>query len=453
MVGACACPGGNASDSSSDSVASATSSSASDATSSGSTSTTSELSATTAEDSEGSSTGWTFELPEGCGDGIVEPGVACYVPVPLIDQRITYAMTLDVDGDERDDIIVGVSDGIEETSLLWFSAEGDAFVERQVLPGDFLTSTSYTTFDLDGDGARDLLVTENGSSEGKLWWWSTAGGELGERQESVLGPAVPSGFIMTHALPIDVRGDGWPEFLVVPYDGVLGTSRRVELLSRESDEWTSLGEIANLSHACGQLEVSVLADFDGDGDEDMLAYDSGMGCDPYPSEYDPAWYRYLVFQNDRAEGTAALLGDFPLGAVPAYTVWARDFDDDSLVDVLVDIPTNAESAAGLLLRGLGDGAFAPGEPIELPQIELRWQVRAVGNVFGIDDRAVMVTASDGLDGAFLGLPALSPTAQPFAIAPSGPIYATGDCNGDGLLDVVTRDPNDSQKIQVLLSSH
>ncbi len=450
-VASCVCDGGGIPAGGEDSTStSAATSTEPDAASTSSTSRAGESSG----GSSGSSgtTGWVYEMPEGCGDGVIEPGVACYKPVPLLDERISYAVALDVDGDGRDDVVTGQSSGdTDDPGIRRFVENRGAFELVLTRPGEFLGGERHTDFDLDGDGRRDLLATKNGDNDGAIRWWSTAGGELGSLQESSIGPAVtPSGYLMKAPLPMDVRGDGWPEFLVVPYDGVLTTSRRVELVGREGGMWVSLGDVTQLEAACGVLEVALRLDVDGDGDQDMIAYDSGMGCDPYPAEYDPAWYRYYVFLNDSEAGTVDVLGNFELGAIPRYAMWARDFDEDSRMDVLVDVQATVDRAGGLVLYGRGDGTFDAGEFLDVAT-EASWSLRAVGNLFGHEDHALLISASLWDDRAFLGVPSLDPAANPVAIAPSETVFASGDFNGDGLLDIVAEDPSNSDATQILLS--
>jgi hypothetical protein len=399
-----------------------------------------------------SGTGWVYEMPEGCGDGIIEPGVACYRPVPLLDERISHAVALDVDGDGRDDIVTSQSTGdTEEPGLRRFVENDGAFELVLTRPGEQMGGERYTEFDLDGDGKLDLLATKNGDNDGAIRWWSTASGELGGMQESSIGPAVtPIAYLKKAPIPMDVRGDGWPEFLVVPLNELEATSRRVELIGLEDGVWTSLGDVTTLDNSCGVLEISLRVDLDGDGDQDVVAYDSGMGCNGYPLEYDPVWYRYYVFLSDRDAGAVEVLGDFPLGAVPRYAMWAGDFDEDSRMDVLVDVQATVERAGGLVLYGRGDGSLEPGDLIEFVT-ESSWSLRAVGNVFGEHEHAAFLSAYLGADRALVGVPDLGASAAPVAIAPSETTYAAADFNGDGLLDLVTQDPNDSKATQVLLS--
>ena len=86
-----------------------------------------------------------------------------------------------------------------------------------------------------------------------------------------------------------------------------------------------------------------LADLNGDGFLDILAAESADGTRAYFGHGDGDFDDPVVI--DPA---------YPLGAV------AADFEGDGHVDILT---TNVPSAAAMYFRGLGGGAFAPGEPV------------------------------------------------------------------------------------------
>ncbi len=445
VLGGCACSGDDASGSVESASSSSPTSSGDAASSVGSTAIT--TSTTAANDDGGSSTTWTYELPEGCGDGVIEPGVACYRAVPLDDERPQYGVALDVDRDGNDDVVAG----FDEPSGAWlrrYVFQGEGFVEAQQVDDSLLWYYTHTEFDVDGDGGRDIITMQHDANDGELWWWSTAGGQLGSQMSTSLDPDSSQLFNLA-PIPVDVRGDGWPELLVVRYDGTQ-SSRDVELMSREDGEWTSLGVVAELDWGCGQLTNSVRVDLDDDGDKDLITFDKGDGCDPYVGHYDPAFHRFLVFLNDRVAGNVEYVGNFPIGAMPGDAIWARDFDEDGRGDVLFEVAyeENSDEKAGLgvILHGLGDGLF---EPPELVGVGDPRRLQVVGNFLGVHDRGALLYGGDP-DLIFVVEDVTNPVDAVPIMDPEKR-FATGDFNGDGLVDLVTRSPEDSDRTQVLLS--
>src|SRR5690606_10702007 len=95
---------------------------------------------------------------------------------------------------------------------------------------------------------------------------------------------------------VDVDGDGIPEVLAsMKVDAVESANPAEDLVlfRRTGTTWAPVGEAYRWG-PCGVLLAAAHGDFDGDGDEDVALVDHGQACDPYPSSYDPEWYRVWV---------------------------------------------------------------------------------------------------------------------------------------------------------------
>jgi hypothetical protein len=385
---------------------------------------------------EGSSTG--PELPEGCGDGIVVPGQYCFVAVPLPylgpeHNTVGTAAAVDVDGDGRDELLVS---GIE--GALLFFADG-AFEFGPPVGQSLLRYELTARWDWDRDGYEDLVIPGN---EG---WRVYIRRSLGDRLADLETEVIGSGTYGT-PVPLDIDEDGQLEFLVnVDWPPL---EQGAHLRKRVAGEWTDVGPILPLP-GCGVAGARAQADFDEDGHLDLVLHDVVTGCDPYPTQYDPAFHRVAVFRSDPESGWLEPTGTFATGGWGEVGMWAGDFDEDGHQDVAIQIQT---VDAISLLRGRGDGTFAEPESItELGGTVGFWRLSRRGRGdFDGDGHLEWMGGSENGDRwileSFLGDPSV------VLLPPGTPAVMTiGDFNGDGVFDVVDAEPVNLGEKYVFLS--
>lgn len=170
--------------------------------------------------------------------------------------------------------------------------------------------------------------------------------------------------------------------------------------------------------------------FNEDGHEDVLVFEGQAPCDPYPPDYDPAWYRFSLFVADSFEGLMQDGGTFPLGGIPRSGARVDDFDDDGHLDLMLHV---YHELGPLLIRGDGNGGFV--EPEKMTTGELSWvaglgaraQWDGVGRkefLFTNNDTNVTYAIEDNLD---IGTVAVFVDERRY-------MDGIADVNGDGVMD-------------------
>jgi hypothetical protein len=407
-----------------------------------------------------------FELPEGCGDGVVVPGqFDCFHPVPIdwIAEELakrgmgspTY-QALDLELDGRDELVAARRWDV--SVIRW--EDGELHLGTPVNRAMGISGVQ-TRWDWTGDGLPDLtLLTSNGiAGSGRVSLHPNVGsGELGTEvvaHEQLVSVAEGAYGVTGMAAPIDVDGDGFPEVLVAQIvDGIEYSNplEELTLYRRVGDQWQQVGESFPF-YPCGWLSAFAYGDFDGDGDEDIAVLDPGTACDPFPPEYDPEWYRVWVLLSDAEAGVLTLGGWYPTGERISddMAIWAEDVDGDRHLDLVVRAatPVACEFPSGggclrqrvTLMRGHGDGAFDEGTIVDLEPALGSYQITGIGDLDGDGTREWTVALSDGrpwvipLDFSKQGIAPLVTLNDPddgwVTISTSG---AVGDINGDGIDD-------------------
>lgn len=407
-----------------------------------------------------------YDLPEYCQDGVSEPGqYDCFVPVPIgwINDVWSHQVPkstsfdyygVDLNDDGSEEIVVHHQSGALAL-LVW---NGTNFDFDDSVPNEDTTFGQYGVddqWDWTGDGRADLTLS---SSDGIIRFReSTSRTMLGvERiahQPDFKSPKIdPSGPWWFHgAVAVDVDADGLPEVLGSQVVGNYAGQNPVEELvlhRRIVDQWEAVGDRIPYG-PCGWLIEVAYGDFDNDGDEDLAILDELQSCDPFPSAYDPEWYRVLVLLTDAAQGTVEVGGYYSLGATADLArIWAEDIDQDGNTDLIArvrQVRTSGQVDHGLtVLHGRGDGSFSGGSPIEFGSKLRSYYVDVRADLDGDGREEWLVTRSD--DGPLALASDLEVSEEAIKLAvPINPSdgaitevlnrgRAVADVNGDGIDD-------------------
>jgi hypothetical protein len=195
--------------------------------------------------------------------------------LPIVDGDTTpkLAATLgagDLDGDRIDELVLAAPDGTR-TRCLVSRSRIDGSMRREsasppvVLEEPCEDDTQMSVTDLDGDGARDvvILVGTPGGKRKLLALWGDGTGELDASQLAVLSPrdVAPSAFALLS------RGDGDAKWIAYTTDDAVHLSRP----HGGARGFEDAGAIAALDHGTG----IVAADVDGDRVDDLVVADDG----------------------------------------------------------------------------------------------------------------------------------------------------------------------------------
>jgi hypothetical protein len=241
-------------------------------------------------------------------------GNGTFGPERIISDRVNGAeavLIADLDGDGDGD---AVSASFFDSKLAWYeNVDGNgSFGPQRIVSGDSIGLEHVAAADIDGDGDIDLLSVSR--ADDKIAWYRNIDG-LGTFDAQIIVSAALSE--PTFVLAADIDGDGDLDILANGYDpenSSLGWFENIDGDGTFGPE--------NLITRDVLLPTAIdTADFDGDGDLDVVV--SSGGDDRV------IWYENVDGNGDFDEGR--LLSDAIDGA---FSVRAADFDQDGDMDVV-----------------------------------------------------------------------------------------------------------------------
>lgn len=298
-------------------------------------------------------------------------------------------LPLDGDGDGDTDLLLGTGDFYENQGGNRFSTSGRGtdYDIAEALSGDF-----------DGDGDVDIFA---GSS---LFLGNDTGDFF------LATPLEPARSLASNAAFSDFDGDG----LV---DAVVPGPTSVTVLSNDGSGGFDLSGVAFSGN------VASLGDVDGDGDLDIVEWDSQTGGTPSQTP--------RVWRNGGGGSFALIPGALTLAAsLPIRDLVLADLDGDGDLDMV-----HANFGQNLILRNDGTGQFTA-DTGALPSEALVSHQLLPYDVDGDGDLDLLANQINSGNSTYLNDGTGQFTAVPSAIPMD--MYRAADLDGDGTLDLVGR---------------
>lgn len=377
-----------------------------------------------------------------CGGGTYTPappppptsGTLTFVQGTTLSTDIAHpegVVVADFNGDGKLDIAVS---NLDTNTIAVFLNNGGGTFRAPIITTVQLTNAmglnvgALSVGDFNHDGKPDLVVGTIAGSQVSIVLLGKGDGTF-----SQLAP-IPNSFGFFHARVVDLNGDGNQD-LVFAENGNISVS-----LGKGDGTFADSVELQSGSQP-GVYQGIAVADFNGDGKLDIVASDLLGGN--------------LVFYAGNGDGTFANPTSVSLPMSSPGSLANADFNGDGKQDILIGFETTS-----FVAFGNGDGTFGLNNPEVVYQTAFPQPTSGVlsyaSDLLG-NGKSDAITAD--FDAGTLQITLNSALGQTppnkgiftFTLAPGIFPVATGDLNGDGVLDVVVANYMTGQ-INIILSN-
>lgn len=239
----------------------------------------------------------------------------------------TDAIAFDANGDGSLDLFVG-SGGVYDFNLgdetlmdrLYLNdGKGNFSLATEALPDESFPTGTVQVADLNFDGSPDLFVGARinpgqfPTSLGARVWINDGKGKFTD-QTKQLAPTFVNLGMLTDSGQADLDKDGKPELIV------LGEAMPIQIFSYQENQWKETTLNYFEKHEFGFWNDLTLADWDGDGNIEILAGNLGTNSQIKASSSEPAEILYKDFDGNGS--TDAFLGYYVQGE--RYPAASRD---------------------------------------------------------------------------------------------------------------------------------
>ena len=249
----------------------------------------------------------------------------------------------DVDGDGKPDLVV-TNEGSNTVSVYRnTSTSGSITASSFATNVDFTTGTNpygIAIGDIDGDGKRDLVVTNYGSNTVSVYRNISTSGSI------TSGSFATNIDFTTGSYPIgiaigDIDGDGKPDLAVT---NAGSNTVSIYMNTSTSGSITSGSFATNVDFTTGSNPYSVaIGDIDGDGKPDLVVANYSSNT--------VSVYRNISISGSITPGSFSTNVDFTTGSNP-HSVAIGDIDGDSKPDIVIaDLNSNTISVLRNIITG------------------------------------------------------------------------------------------------------
>ena len=266
----------------------------------------------------------------------------------------------DANNDGNEDVIVGGSSGFA-TSL--FIQKESKFTKKEISAfsrDDIYEDAHITPIDIDFDGDHDLLITSGGNAfeqgqgyyQNRLYLNDGKGGFTRSVQPELENSDVHT----SKALSLDIDGDGKMELFIA--NRILPQKYPVHApadIYSWSDKFLKLetDKYCDGCEAFGIINDAVVTDYDGDGDQDIIAVGEWSGIGLFENKngklelqndlLDQTGWWYSILETDANQdgrpdyiiGNLGLNSKYKATAEKPFKIFASDFDENGSHDVVL----------------------------------------------------------------------------------------------------------------------